>query len=614
MDFQRAHRNLQLIYENEDEGDQNGSLGTLETPDIAGTQVPGTITSSSCLSATNSYQNDGIMEEQVFINTQIQSRLDDDEHDSMQKSMLGRFKYSNEDDVAGLKIQSKKKPTVSNKKKSKVAKSAVQPSVENYQQSKAEGLLKLLSGKHKKVKDMLHFQQQMDKSSGKRKNGKRAKVQYDTYNAEEWQYTFKLLLDRFPHSEPNDVKQVYHYLYGEGQETQNENLWTASQLAPGLDPESAKLTNLPLTARESQKITLLSLSQVMNDKSGIESDDEEQAIEPKQEMGTLLEEIRIDRKGPHPQTAQPKDSARGVEDKIDVPKEQNQYHHDEDTDDASTIPDSTDENSTIIPLGDALDRETGAQSTQFYTPSTSPPDGIIDLTQASFKVVRSLISPLKRADTALIQVPATRTSTISCHGKLPSSESYIKANLIRLKLRKSQLPLNVNKSSEEFTIHTHEPSESNPIILDTEAEDNDFQSFCMIDLELNDSPTKIAKENLTITNSLESQSLQELRQSIKTIGLKPSRSKSKMLASLDAASQLLDNATNEQQKRQEIYDHLTSIAQSCPSLLEKIYTFQPISIDDLLSPLIDVNSFVDKIDESTIREWADIQGICLRNS
>lgn len=612
MDFQRAHRNLQLIYENEDEGDQNSSMGTLEAPDIAGTQVPGTIASSSCLSASDFYQNDEIREEQVFINTQIQSRLDDDEHDSTLKSMLGRFKYSNEGDEAGLKIQPKKKPTVSNKKKSKVAKSAVQPSVENYQQSKAEGLLKLLSGKHKKVKDMLHFQQEMDKSSGKRKKGKTAKVQYDTYNAEEWQCTFKMLLDRFPHSEPNDVKQVYHYLYGEGEETQNENLWTASQLAPGLDLESAKSTKLPLTARESQKITLLSLSQVMNDKSRIESDDEEQA--QRQEMGTLLEEIRIDRKGPHPRTGQRQDSSRGVEDKTDVPKEQNQYHHDEDTDDASTIPDSTDENSTIIPLGDVLDRQTEAQSTQFYTPSTSPPDGIIDLTQASFKVVRSLISPLKRADTALVQVPATRTSTISSHGKLPSSDSYIKANLIRLKLRKSQLPLHVNKSSEEFTIHIHEPSESNPIILDTEAEDNDFQSFCLVDLELNNSPNKLAKEISTITNSLESQSLQELRQSIKTIGLKPSRSKSKMLASLDAASQLLDNATNEEQKRQEIYDHLTSIAQSCPLLLEKIYTFQPISIDDLLSPLIDVNSFVDQIDESTIREWADIQGICLRNS
>lgn len=120
--------------------------------------------------------------------------------------------------------------------------------------------------------------------------------------------------------------------------------------------------------------------------------------------------------------------------------------------------------------------------------------------------------------------------------------------------------------------------------------------------------------------------MKELRQSLKTIGLKPMRTKLEIIESLQTASQILSANTivtpgdSDEQRdwainfsKLEIFDHLTELIQSFPDFLERIYTFEPIPLNELIEKLFSVEPFISQIDEMTIREWADIQGICLRN-
>lgn len=530
MDIRRARRNLQLVGDlgyREENGD--GSI-SLEQRDVVDTQVPDDMGFSS------SPMLPGGAGESVLLSTQVQSRLDDVEHEESLKNRLKGFKYEEEEVIE--KRNANKAPRV---KRKKAIRKKKQKNIDEYGDSKGGKLLKQLSGKHRKVKDMINSQ--------RRPTGVRGQSQYDTYNAEEWTFIHQRIQERFPQSEASELKQVFHHLYGE---TQNSDLWTASQQPPEGD-DSVLEPVRAAEAAEAEKaggnnVKVLTLSQIMSDKSLVEPDD------------------------------------------------------DDDDDDSSTIPDSTDDASTYIPMGDA-DRV----STQFYTPRTTLPDEIIDLTQESFKVVRSLISPLKNTETPLVQVPATRTSTILTHAKLeaPTTDP---AKCIVFRLPKKQVALLIDKLSGDFNVSYNEATEQNPIVLDTEVEDIDQ---CTAYLQPKaQSPTKAVNSN----SQLATKSAQKLRQSIKVIGLKPSRSKSQMIASLEAASQVLDSSVTELEQRQLIYQNLTTLVHACPTLLERIYTFQPISVEDLLARLVQANPFVDQIDELTIRTWADLQGICLTNS
>lgn len=492
MDLRRARRNLQLVGELENEDDN------LEQRNVADTQVPEEMGFSS-------------PPESVFVSTQVQSRLDDVEQEESVKGLLKRFKYEDEEPGESKKAHGikRKKPTQKRKHKN----------IDEYGDSKGGKLLKQLSGKHKKVKDMINSQ--------RKKTSVRGHSQYDTYNAEEWGYIHQKILKRFPQSGASEMKQVFHHIYGEV----GCDLWSASQQPP--EGDDSVLEPVPIgKAAGNHEVNVLTLSQVMSDKSIVEPEDDEN--------------------------------------------------------DDSTIPDSTDDASIVIPISDHVE-------TQFYTPRTTPPDEIIDLTQESFKVVKSLISPLKDADTPLVQVPATRTSTVRFQP--PCADP---AKCLTVKLPRRQVALLKEKLSSKFDI-----AEENGGVLDTEVEDLDQCTFYL--------QPKV-RSPIKEVSKLATQSAQKLRQSIKIIGLKPSRSKSQMIASLEAASQVLDSSVTELEQLQLIYENLTTLVQACPSLLERIYTFQPISVEDLLAKLIKANPFVDQIDEVTIRTWADLQGICLTNS
>ena len=107
-------------------------------------------------------------------------------------------------------------------------------------------------------------------------------------------------------------------------------------------------------------------------------------------------------------------------------------------------------------------------------------------------------------------------------------------------------------------------------------------------------------------------STQVLRESLKTIGLKPCRSRAQMLEYMDIVSQNL-NSQNDMDKKQEIFNELNSLVEQTPAILEKVYTFEPLSLVELSGLLAHKNPFLDYVDESTIREWADRQGICFTN-
>ncbi|CAI4047537.1 hypothetical protein SUVZ_12G1850 [Saccharomyces uvarum] len=754
MEFQRAQRNLKLL-QNEDSmnitnhnefdgGSQRASSIAIETqiPDVqfslssdddsmntqerkssvkksslakdtfisdteSNTNVDAINTGPSAVSQPDlEDQKLDIAEENMFINTQIQSRLDDAEEETNLKSKLKQFKYAlknnNSCDVltdANTTAKRrpairKTKPKLKSKTKSKrdpnIIKNITDFNINNYERSRTTNLLKQLSGKHKKVLDIIKVQEAGNSSAlSKAKNGKGESGTFDTYSEQEWKHILKLLLEKFPHSESTDLNEVQKFLYGSEQsssslgdpEASHKRLWTESQLPPELSDESAQ-PEQEIKIRNSQSaVNFLSLSQVMDDKSEIMKDEEDKIISggfsaSSPEYGNNLEgkecSVHIITENTELIVAAQVNGIALTDDKackpmlveVDSSSKDNGY---EDHDDISIVSDSTDEASTLFPLDPyryvfienedkpGLVTDT-MSSTQFFTPNTSPLDGIIDLTQESFKAVRSLISPLKAennktADSQVsnqVQVPATRTPTIipqknltkilRTGGEVNGLESFIRVKLLHDEV--SQLNPVIESHCYEIAVN------------DSEEEETDYdKNFCIADIELLNFPkslTQAPPPNLTNNDNINnksgtattsfadspekfheiitSQSMKELRQSLKTVGLKPMRTKLEIIESLQTASQILSANTiatpgdsDEQHdgainfSKIEIFDHLTELIQSFPDFLERIYTFEPIPLNELIEKLFSVEPFISQIDEMTIREWADIQGICLRN-
>ncbi|CAI4046509.1 hypothetical protein N7582_003828 [Saccharomyces uvarum] len=650
-------------------------------------------------------QKPDTVEENMFINTQIQSRLDDAEEETNLKSKLKQFKYAlknnNSCDVltdanttakrrpAIRKTRPKLKSKTKSKRDPNIIKNITEFNINNYERSRTTSLLKQLSGKHKKVLDIIKIQEAGNNSSlSKAKNGKGGNGTFDTYSEQEWKHILKLLLEKFPHSESTDLNEVQKFLYGSEQsssslgdpETSHKRLWTASQLPPELSDESAQPEQETQIRNSQSAVNFLSLSQVMDDKSEIMKDEEDEIIsgglsasspeygnniEGQESSAQLAAEDTELKVAAQVNEVVPTDDMARKPILVEVDSSSKDGYDDHDN--ISIVSDSTDEASTLFPLDPyryvfienedkpGLVTDTMG-STQFFTPNTSPLDGIIDLTQESFKAVRSLISPLKAENnkTAVsqvsnqVQVPATRTPTIipqknltkilRTGGEVSGLERFIRVKLLHDEV--SQLDPVMKCDCCEIAVN------------DSEEEDTDYDDkFCIADIELINFPKSITQapppnltnndninnKNFTATTSfadspekfheiITSQSMKELRQSLKTVGLKPMRTKLEIIESLQTASQILSANTivtpgdSDEQRdwainfsKLEIFDHLTELIQSFPDFLERIYTFEPIPLNELIEKLFSVEPFISQIDEMTIREWADIQGICLRN-
>ncbi|QHS74872.1 Slx4p [Saccharomyces paradoxus] len=640
-----------------------------------------------------------IVEENVFINTQIQSRLDDAEEETNLKLKLKQFKYSFKDNNASgchnnanivakrrpaiRKTNPKLKPKTKSKRDPNIIKNITDFNINNYERSRTASLLKQLSGKHKKVLDIIKTQNEgSNGESSKARNSKSEKATFDTYSEQEWKYVMKLFLQKFPHSEETDLNEVQKFLYGceqsssslDNQKTSQQKLWTASQLPPELPDETIQPEQEARIRDTQSAVNFLSLSQVMDDKSEIMKDEESiimsggvstgsqeygNKLEPQLTVGNVVDENIELTVGTRINGFSLTDykAYRHMPVEVNTRCENSKSN---DYDDISVVSDTTDETSTLFPLDQyryvflendekpPLTTDT-IGSTQFFTPNTSPLDGIIDLTQESFKAVRSLISPLKvennktrTTSQALnqVQVPATRTPTIVPQKDLTKAlkteqEMSDIGSFIRVKL----LRKNAGMLNPELMKHSCYRVEAN----DSEEEETELDDqLCIADIQLADS-TKISTEvsiqnpgnnindvsDASPTTSPEklreiimSQSMKELRQSLKSVGLKPMRTKVEIIQSLQTASQILSiaNPGNNDEHRGvanfskiEIFDHLTELIQAFPDFLERIYTFEPIPLNELIEKLFSAEPFVSQIDEMTIREWADVQGICLRN-
>ncbi|QLG74495.1 hypothetical protein HG535_0G03780 [Zygotorulaspora mrakii] len=595
MDLERARRNLDLVRKGQPEvcegsGDEcdDGDINPGLDMDVGGgTLIPDSLGLSSVSSVAESQE-----EVPIFINTQVQGQLDDLEQENIMKSKLRQFDYNLDSSQAKsiLKSWPAVKSRTSTRTKKRVqsgAKSVTQTNIEGH--SKSEVLLKKLSGKHSKIKDILKTPQLSKSVNNKR--GKKTPIKYDIYNAQEWNHIYQRLMETFPQTKYKEVGEVYHFLYGV--EGTKQDLWTSSQLPPD-DSYKDQCMSSPSGSpmKESQQATIMSLSQVMSDDF----------------VGEKLEENHGQGSQKYDEASQSPFEHRTNELTSEDPINQPDEEYDDD-DHISIVSDTTDESFPVPPV--KSENPYKGTLTNFGAPPILPPpntEGIIDLT-SSFKAVQCLISPLKSDETTSIQVPATRNPTIRASPKIWSDEPRMGANMIRLKMRKIQLSSAKEYFSRLFEMHLIDAQTNVP---DTEAEDND-EDFCVIDLEPIAENSRDGQE-FHLNSQILSQSAAKMRQNLKEIGLKPSRSKSEMIASLQAASQVLDASTDTKEQRKEVYDLLTTLVQSSPSLHEKVYTFQPIVLKDLIKQLAAANPFVDHLNEPIIREWADMQGICLRSS
>ncbi|CAI4035063.1 hypothetical protein SMKI_12G2010 [Saccharomyces mikatae IFO 1815] len=638
-----------------------------------------------------------ILEKNILINTQIQSRLDDAEEETNLKLKLQQFKYAFKDnDSSGslnnANIATKRRPAIrktSAKKKLK-AKSTRDPkiiknitdfNINNYERSRTVSLLKQLSGKHKKVLDIIKTQNEGNNNKPFNSGINKGEVaSFDTYSEQEWKHIMTLLLQKFPHSEETDLNEVQKFLYGsdhnlisvDNQETSQQKLWTASQLPPELSDQSIQLEQETRTQNTQSAVNFLSLSQVMDDKSEIIKDEESIItsgdFSTSQEYGNKLEVQKTSENLPGKSieltvgtrvngfSLTEHTACKHVPAKVDTRCGNSKEN---DREDISVVSDTTDETSVFaldpyryvfIENEDkpALTTDTMGSS-QFFTPNTSPLDGIIDLTQESFKAVGSLISPLKveNSETTAVsqisnqvQVPATRNPTIIPQKNLttPLKKEQEKVDTESGAIRVKLLQEKVSELDSELVLCNCHKIEVN----DSEGEEIELDDqFCIAYIQpahlhktvykpdlatginINEAPAASSTTSpKKFSEIIMSQSMKELRQKLKTVGLKPMKTKIEIIQSLQTASQVLSITTPDNNDehdeaasftKMEIFDHLTELIQSSPDFLERIYTFEPIPLNELTEKLFSVEPFVSQIDEMTIREWADVQGICLRN-
>ncbi|CCC69311.1 hypothetical protein NCAS_0C03210 [Naumovozyma castellii] len=630
--------------------------------------------------------------DQIFLNTQLQSRLDEAEEESLLKSKLIHFKYS--DHVEKTKVSPQKVTKRPSKRKSKT-KNITQHSIEQFEKTRAQNLLKQLSGKHKKVRDIIRVQANTDKTTSQKRATTISSLEFDTYNECEWKYILGIVLQKFPDAKKHEMLDVFNYLYGDAIEVpSSESLWASSQLPPhmkSVDRHESKLSATSVNClladagneNRSQMVNVLSLSQVMDDKSEtsfhkyvclsqdanvidpiMSSDGDEHPI--KENIIAINDDPVISSSEANensdnelnihvhePMKDVEKDDVLIVSDSCDDVDVNDLIHLDYDPDflkpcrdpphtilfdSISVVSDSADEISgpiipIDIPASSSSDSDMNDDNkmtinfpSQSPTPGTSPQqDEIIDLTQESFKAVGRLISPVRPPTLPpteqTIQVPATRTSTILGTTNLENPSTIIAncgqtsgADQIRFIISKNEL-----KQYEENCLEKQfQYNRDNIIVSDSEDEPLSGTENILLKVHANNnngtiSPMKSPMRKIQQSDIIESQSAQKLRESMKEIGLKPVRSKTEMIESLKAASRMTDNEEFEKINKASIFAHLTELIETDATLLERIYCFEAIPVDHLLKRLTELDPFIDHLDKMTIKEWADSQGICLRN-
>lgn len=773
MDYKRAQRNLNLLIEDGNPNNLHFSDNYNDNPDqfnsspmksLSGTQIPEFSLSSDIEENSNPLDHrnktdrvirneadQGIFQEEgkhenitstdaqetpIFMNTQIQSRLDDANEKDELKGQLNKFKYSfNESQSLAKPLILKRLSMCDEKddkhvtKKRKRKNSDVNDNGKQVKNSRASNLMGLLSGRAKKVKDIV---KKNNKQAGSKSKGsvKGNKIIYDTYDEEEWNTLKKMILVKFPDNSSEDFKEMFEYVYGNGiinnenVETEMDistNLWGASQQ---LIPGTQEPTHTPLGSYQesvSQKINFLSLSQVMedtsfntanierfgsrqlipdiDDKVGIDIENNKSGIMDDANGPVILKENPVDIMVVGNVTESPTkirenetpiddinvgdniayDSMEEVdsEEKIDIISIDSKYKFKKQTmhfkEDAVIVP------RRLIPT----ERLRAIPQLQPDDNSPIKDNDIIHLTQQSFKISNELVSPIRTEVSnpkvineslqksshppgQTVQVPATRMGTLNSPQQ---KKRYKKENIpsrIVIKIKLSDLE-GYKANQSEFTFETFDRVNGDDIVYDSYDEASMDDEVILTLVANSDNGNKIKtkrsistddiimtqeviqsvdgnsnnnndgiiisrddKEKLTPattastnTDIFVSQSAKEIRVNVRQLGLKTYRTKSEMVESLELASQKL-NSPHKQLitsegvnlspgSKVDVFTYLTEIAKTfSPETLEKFYTFQAIPVHEIIQMFTERDQFVDRIEEQTVKEWAERNGISLR--
>ncbi|AMD18962.1 HBR061Cp [Eremothecium sinecaudum] len=260
------------------------------------------------------------------------------------------------------------------------------------------------------------------------------------------------------------------------------------------------------------------------------------------------------------------------------------------------------EDTSISSIPDSMD--SGDRISITLSISSENEDEIIDPTKETFRVVPNITSPVKTSvgtDSPLrglaanpnLQVPASRTTTVNELESIESLPSILESEsfVVRMKLYHDQhIPDGFHTLGDE-------------IIADSE--DNEYTIAEMLPSE--------EEQVILSPQSSWPESVQQLRQSLKNIGIKVSRTKSQMLENYSSALENLSSQTDAD-RHNEIFSRLTTQLRSDPRFVSRVYCFEPFTLEELRTFFEFKDEFTKLLDDTVIREWADHNGVCIKNN
>lgn len=613
-ELERAGRKLLLVEEHlmEEQAEQGG---------MNMTQVP--VMSSGSESETEEEQQEEEREEEVFISTQVQGQLDDIAREEKEvhsfRKVLGRFALETQENIevsaprsSTVKLRKRggesdndmrARNTGATMKKSprRRIKSITQFNAEQWELDKekdrAQKMLSLLSGKSAKVRELVA--RLSNDRAAKTRSRQEERVQFAAFNASEWKAILVLLQEKLPKVSRTEIKSVQQYVYG------NKNLWQASQSLPDSDSQDVEEseTMLPTLEKDLDLTPVCTLSQIVDNWVPQNSD-------------VFVAKDNVD-----------------TEVNIEVPSSETEH--------ASQVSDSCDSGSLI-----SFEEELGGENVlmqhiPILVPAsnasfkkTTNTDQLIDLTQNSYDAVSTIVSPIRRNSirTASIQVPATRTATFQDSSKQAGVKLHLDNSIYSGEgVCKGAGNLVTTDTLNVSTICAHNKDE---IVIDSEDEKGEYSIVEISIPRVTDTEIPIISApydnrletpfplNLTLdtenpSNSQSaSPSTKQLRQSLRDIGMKPCRNKVQILQAWDTLESKFScdsDAERSTQLRQFLTDLIVKNRDVSTDLMEKIYTFEPIRFYQLKDWLTSLDQFTAMIDDSFIKNWADVNGIVFRN-
>ncbi|KAL3231050.1 hypothetical protein RNJ44_00689 [Nakaseomyces bracarensis] len=593
----------------------------------------------------------------VFINTQIQGRLDDHEKEQNGNNVLKSFNFEYISEESEPIITKTKNSGINKKNSSSATKKSTTKS-SNGKVKRAETLLKLLSGKNSKVKSIINRYQNKNKKQARSNDEKYIEETQSTYNSQEWEQVKDILRTKYVNLKfskddiefENVIKELSFEMDEDG------DLWSTSQAV--MKADTSQVTNTgPIGS-------LQTLSQVLDNpviNSDIDNDvnktDQLQSLHFNEDIDlntkmAVSNEVSIQSKTETSQDTQETEETVISNDHIidhdqletdhnfELPAQSDIFtiYQKSNADDSEIIMtiDSSDEYDNVITFNSDKLKKLYTQESPLKVGSNNEDeafyarpslrkhiDSIVDISQSSFNAVNSLISPLKtdadstkqKSNENIISTERSQPVKMLNLNQVPKllHETVDKSNNIyQFKLKAHVLNEYENSIRNDAKVDIFEKHKTSNYSSEDSSEE---ASTYLVKVAITDNLELLSSPTNNSTAELSSQNLTELRQKLTDIGLKPARLKSHIVSSLEAASQI--KTVNEKMgisSKNETFLHLTNLVEQDSDLLAKIYCFQPISISELISKLKEQDAFVDFIDESTLKEWADLQGICIRSS